>query len=283
MTAKPVSLTAKPVSLAATVSQAAPQAPAPPAQGHALSADHLQHYAHKAWVAAPGFYSPAEMAEICAWVDELERRPERPGVEMVYHEPSLADPSLRLVQRIENFYPFHAAFKALVEGRLKTAVEALLGEPALLFKDKINFKMAGGAGFEAHQDQQAGWSVYAPLFVTALVCVDPATLANGCLEIADVPRFGGLIGEEWKPLTREQMAGFSMRPIPCEPGDVIFFDSYVPHASKANGTDRARRILYLTYNARSAGDHRAQYFADKRASFPPDIERAPGAQYRFRV
>jgi hypothetical protein len=44
------------------------------------------------------------------WVEELERRPERPGVEMVYHEPKLDDPSVRLVQRIENFCEFHAEF-----------------------------------------------------------------------------------------------------------------------------------------------------------------------------
>jgi 2-aminoethylphosphonate dioxygenase len=26
-----------------------------------------------------------------------------------------------------------------------------------------------------------------------------------------------------------------------------------------------------------------QYFAEKRANFPPDIERKPGTEYRFRV
>jgi hypothetical protein len=256
---------------------------AAPGENHDLDARHLAHYAGKGWVAVPGFFSPAAAASIADWVEELVRRPERPGVEMVYHEPSLSDPDVQLVQRIENFCPYHANFDALVHGRLRLAVEALLGEPALLYKDKINFKMPGGAGFEPHQDQQAGWSVYAPIFITALVCIDPATVENGCLEIADAPRFAGLIGEEWKPLTDEQMATFSMNPVQCEPGDVIFFDSYVPHASKPNHTDRARRILYLTYNARARGDRRAQYFADKRANFPPDIERKPGVQYRFRV
>ena len=168
----------------------------------------LAHYASKAWVAVPGFFSPAETAQISAWVEELERRPERPGVEMVYHEPKLDDPRCSWCRRSKNFCQFHADFGALVQGRLKSAIETLIGEPAVLFKDKINFKMAGGAGFEAHQDQQAGWSVYAPLFVTALVSVDAATLANGCLEIADAPRAGGLIGEEWKPLTRSQMAAY---------------------------------------------------------------------------
>jgi len=64
---------------------------------------------------------------------------------------------------------------------------------------------------------------------------------------------------------------------------VLFFDSYVPHASKANTTSSSRRILYLTYNGASQGDHRTRYFADKRANFPPDIERKPGVEYRFRV
>jgi ectoine hydroxylase-related dioxygenase (phytanoyl-CoA dioxygenase family) len=67
------------------------------------------------------------------------------------------------------------------------------------------------------------------------------------------------------------------------PGDVIFFDSYAPHASKPNFTQAPRRLLYLTYNLLSDGDHRAAYYADKRAAFPPDIEREAGTAYVFRV
>jgi len=248
-----------------------------------LNTDQLDQYARHGWCAAPGFFSVAKMKEIDAWTEELRRRPEEPGVQMVYAEPSLNDPNVRLIQRIENFCPFHAGFDALVHGRLKAAVEALLGGPGVMFKDKINFKMAGGAGFEPHQDQQAGWSTYAPLFVTALVCIDRATLENGCLEMANAPRFAGLIGEEWSPLSAEQMASFELIPVPSEPGDVLFFDSYAPHASKPNRTEADRRILYITYNAASDGDHRARYFAEKRANFPPDIERKPGEEYRFRV
>jgi len=32
-----------------------------------------------------------------------------------------------------------------------------------------------------------------------------------------------------------------------------------------------------------AGDHLAQYYADKRKSYPPDIERDPDKEYVFRV
>ena len=260
-----------------------PQAASEPVTGP-LGADDLARYAETGWLAAQGFFTAAEAAEISDWTDELLARPETPGREMVYHEASLIDPAAKVIQRIENFCPFHAGFDALVRhSRLSQATAQLLGGPAVLFKDKINFKMAGGAGFEPHQDQQAGWSTYAQMFVTALVCIDRATTANGCLQMADAPRYAGLIGEEWRPLTPEQMAAFSLEPVETEPGDVLFFDSYAPHASDANMTPQARRILYLTYNAAADGDFRAKYFADKRANFPPDVERRPGVEYRFRV
>jgi hypothetical protein len=57
----------------------------------------------------------------------------------------------------------------------------------------------------------------------------------------------------------------------------------VPHGSKPNLTSAARRALYLTFNLAQDGDHRAQYFADKHAAFPPDIDREADKSYVFRV
>jgi ectoine hydroxylase-related dioxygenase (phytanoyl-CoA dioxygenase family) len=254
------------------------------APGAALSAQQIATYQRQGWLLARGFIDPAEIEVIARWSDDLAARPEAPGAHMVYREPSLIDATQRVIQRIENFCPHHAAFDTFVRrGRLAEAVGQLLGAPACLFKEKINFKMPGGAGFEPHQDQQAGWGRYAGMFVTALVTIDRATIENGCLEMGDGARLARLVGEEWRPLTAAEMKGFNLVPVPTEPGDVLFFDSYAPHASKPNMTDRARRILYLTYNAASEGDHRARYFAEKRANFPPDIERQPGVEYKFRV
>ena len=186
---------------------------------------------------------------------------EAPGRHWVYREDSLLHKGERVIQRIENFCPFHEGFDRLMRsGRLADAAAQLLG----------------GAGFEPHQDQQAGWTAYAPLFLTALVCIDRATKENGCLRMADAPRFAGLIGDEWRPLTTEQMAGFALTDVPTEPGDVLFFDSYVPHASESNLTSEARRILYLTYNLASHGDHRALLRRQAR-QLPARYRAHPGA------
>jgi ectoine hydroxylase-related dioxygenase (phytanoyl-CoA dioxygenase family) len=249
-----------------------------------LDRTHIEDYVRLGWCVARGFFPPDEAAALVRYTEEVTALPEVPQRQMVYHEKSLIDDAVRLIQRIENFCPYHAHFdRAVRQGRLIGAIEQLLGEPAVLFKEKINFKMSGGAGFEPHQDQQAGWTVFTPLFITALVCIDPATPANGCLEMADVPRLRDMIGREWAPLTDDEISSFSLIPLPTELGDVVFFDSYVPHRSKPNLTDQARRALYLTYNRASDGDHRARYFAEKRAAFPPDVERQAGADYRFRV
>ena len=228
-----------------------------------------------------GFFDAARTAELQRWTDDLCAAPEQRGRQWIYHEDSLTEPGKPIVQRIENFCPFHDGFDDVVRaGALARWTGALMGGPVVLFKDKINLKEPGGPGFKAHQDQQAGWGVYAPLFVTALVSIDPATIENGCLEVVAGRHREGLIGEEWKPLRDEDL---DLHPVPTQPGDVIFFDSYAPHASKPNFTTQPRRILYLTYNLAEHGDHRAQYYADKFAAFPPDIERDGSKSYIFKV
>jgi hypothetical protein len=235
--------------------------------------------------AAPGFFAIEDVARMSAWIDELLERPERPGGHWVYRQPSLLDPTSKVVQRIEDFCPHHAGFDDLVRrSSLTRAIEQLLGGPALLFKEKINFKEPGGAGFELHQDQQAGWSRYAPLYATAMVCIDPATVENGCLEVADgCKRLDRLIAEEWRPIEAPEMGGISLRAVPTQPGDVVFFDSYFPHASKDNLTGERCRMVFITYSLAEYGDVRDRHHRDKRASHPPDIEREDGTEYRFRV
>ena len=133
------------------------------------------------FVVVPGLFDAAEARQISAWTDEVQAQPETPGRAMMYFEPSLLHPGQRVLQRVENFCPFHPGFAALCDGpKLRGAVATLFGEPAVLFKDKINFKLPGGDGFKPHQDQQAGWTVYADLFITAMVSIDATTAGNGC-------------------------------------------------------------------------------------------------------
>ena len=241
----------------------------------------IQAMRRDGYLVVRGFFSATETRALIDRTGEIAAAPEVVGGQMVYHEDSLLQSGQRVVQRIEDFCSHDAVMDEVARhGALSRWLSVLMDGETVLFKDKINFKYPGGDGFKAHQDQQAGWTVYAPIFVTALVTIDAATIENGCLEIATAPRAHALIGAEWTPLSEDELG---LVAVPTEPGDVIFFDSFVPHASKPNLTDGSRRVLYLTYNRADAGDHRRRYFDEKRAAFPPDIERKPGANYVFRV
>ena len=247
-----------------------------------LTVEQVESFRAQGYLVVAGLYDAAQMAEIAAWVDDIQGWPETPGEHMMYFE--IGADGQRLLNRVENVPPYHAGFRQLAAAAImRGACAQLFGEPAVLFKDKINFKMSGAGGFEPHQDVQAGWSRYAGLHITALVTIDRATIDNGCLEIAT--NFSGhdLLGNDWTPLTEDDLANVVFRTIEAEPGDAVFFDSYIPHQSAPNRSDSARRVLYYTYNKLSEGDQLAQYYADKRASYPPDIEREAGRHYEYRV
>ena len=249
-----------------------------------LTLEQIEAFHRDGFVHAPGFFNAEELRHITDWTEEIAAWPEEAGRHMVYYEDSLIAPGTRVVQRIEDVTPFHEGFRTLcAQSRMEAAVSSLLGEPAVFFKDKINFKLPGGDGFKAHQDAQAGWSAYAKYCITALVSIDATTEENGCLEMIAGWHRKGLVGDEWTPLDAGETVGMHFVPYPTAPGDTMFFDSYAPHRSGPNLTNSSRRVLYVTYNRASAGDHRARYFADKRKSFPPDIEREPGKTYIFRV
>ena len=131
----------------------------------------------------------------------------------------------------------------------------LLGEPAVLYKEKVNYKAPGGAGYSAHQDAPAY-----PLIdthVSAMIAVDAADETNGCLEVVSGVHRERLPMDERGCLTAATIAGFTWEPLPVPAGATLWFHSLTPHRSGPNPSSRPRRALYPTYNAASEGDLRA--------------------------
>ena len=246
-----------------------------------LSEKQINNFNEDGFLLIHSLYNKESMSKIIQWTDEVTHYPEVANKYMMYFEESKLEQGKRILSRMENIEPFHQGFSTLfIDGKIQKIVTQLFNEEAILFKDKINFKMPGGDGFKAHQDVQAGWGRYSKLHITALVSIDVSTINNGCLEMARGNHNKGLIGEQWTPLKENELDYIS---IPTNPGDAIFFNSYAPHRSGPNMTNEKRRVLYVTYNAASEGDHRQEYYADKRLSYPPDIERESNKKYVFRV
>ena len=244
----------------------------------------IKQFKNDGLVLVPELFNKSEVELILKYTEELQTSPEVSGKEWKYFEKSKINKDEKILQRIENFCKYHKGFNDLcAKSRIIECVNDCFGEKGILFKDKINFKMSGGSGFKPHQDLQAGWNDYAKFYLTAMISVDNSTVRNGCLEFAYGHNKSGLIGKLWKPLSDKDMKNMKFIPIETKPGDAIFFDCYSPHRSKPNLTKKPRRILYLTYNKLSDGDHREKYYDDKYKNYPPDIDRDPNKDYIFKV
>ncbi len=243
-----------------------------------LDAKQRSFWQRNGYLWLPGFLDADDTAAVRQWTEEIMAWPDTPGKWMRYYERTGGQ---KLLARIENFLPYHPGLDALFrQGRIPALLESLLGEPAVVFKDKINLKASGGQGFAPHQDGPAYVDFGLDFFVTVMVPVDAFTPENGCLEMAHEAATDRLLPHPGGALPPEIDSSYTYDPVLATPGDVILFDSYVPHRSGPNRSGGPRRSYYVTYNRASAGDHRAEYYARKRTLFPQECERVPGVDYR---
>ncbi len=233
------------------------QAHAPPVGVPPLSAAQKEAFHRDGWLVLRGVLPEGKVAEVRAWMDEVTRWAEDGGPGLHHFEQTDDGPR---IARSEDFTPYHPGLRALItEGAVPFWVGELFGEPALLFKEKCNYKYPGGGGFAPHQDAAA--YRFVDHHISVMVPLDPATVESGCLYVAPGHVHGKLPTDGRGRIEEAAAEALDWRPAEVFPGDLLLFDSYAPHRSDP------RRALYLTYNAASAGDFRAAYYADKNAEF----------------
>ena len=223
----------------------------------------VDHFRQHGWV----HVRPADGSELGArlqrWADDIAGWPDGDGFEsggwLHYRELTDGGPALC---RSENLVPHHPGLCELLgDGGLADTAGALLGEPAVLYKDKLNYKLPGGAGYAPHQDAPA--YRFVELHVSCMVAIDDATEANGCLEVVS-----GAHDRLWPAdvtgcIRADVVESLRWDPMPVRSGDTLWFHSRTPHRSGPNTSPLPRRALYPTYNARVEGDLREAYYRQK--------------------
>ncbi|MDA7718649.1 phytanoyl-CoA dioxygenase family protein [Pseudomonadales bacterium] len=214
------------------------------------------------------------------WLNELQAMIASQGPQrwMTYFEAS--GTGLQCC-RVEHFLEDAPRLQEVLAGnKMMGWVAQCLEAPGILFKEKINLKLAGGQGFAAHQDAPAFDLFGQSQHVTVMVSLEAGNERNGCLEVAQVEHCEEILPMNAdRTLTDPVIESLTWQSIETAPGDIVIFSSFLPHRSGVNQSLQSRRAVYATYALASEGDHRAEYFRQKRALFPPDAEREAGRAY----
>ncbi|MCZ7644035.1 MAG: phytanoyl-CoA dioxygenase family protein [Planctomycetota bacterium] len=146
--------------------------------------------------------------------------------------------------------------------RLVGAARQLLREDVYHWHSKVMLKepRVGGA-WEWHQDYGYWYrdGCLYPRLVSCMLALDPATPANGCLQVMPGSHLLGRIehgrsgNQSGADPERVAAAQARLQTVHAEmdPGDVLFFHANTLHASGPNASDAPRRAYICCYNALS--------------------------------
>lgn len=147
--------------------------------------------------------------------------------------------------------------------RILDVLDAIYGETAYLFKDKLIFKPPGAKGYDLHQDY-IGWKEFPESFITVIVAIDATNAGNGATEVFPGYHKQGYLSPrdgEYHQLTADAVDESKGVILDLAPGDIALFGGFTPHRSAPNLSSHGRRQLYLSYNAeRDGGEQREAHY-----------------------
>lgn len=214
-----------------------------------------------------------EAESLRTWVADVEAWPAGSHVWGHYAEQTPDGP---VICRTENVSACQPGVAGLVEDTLREVATSALGAPVTAFKDKVNYKQPGGAGFSPHQDRLAYPGVERVMSV--LVAIDECSLDSGCLWFAD--GVDELLPTDDRGVVRPDIAAtLAWSPAELAPGDCVCIDGLAPHYSEGNRSEHPRRVLVASYAARDEGYTRAQYYEARQT----EMTSASARDGRFRI
>ncbi|HTD49206.1 MAG TPA: phytanoyl-CoA dioxygenase family protein [Acidimicrobiia bacterium] len=220
-----------------------------------------------------GLLDEAETRALSSWADVIAAWPNGSHVWGQYAEQTPHGPR---ICRTENVSVCHDGVASMVNGALQSCAHAALGEPVVAFKDKLNYKQPGGAGYATHQDLVAYPGV--DRVVSILVAIDDCRIESGCLWMADGVR--EVLPVDERGVVRADVAStLAWFPAELSAGDAVRIDGLAPHYSDANNTDAARRVLIASYAPAAERYHRDRYYRDRDDRMRRDTDR----DGRFRI
>lgn len=127
-----------------------------------------------------------------------------------------------------------------------------------LYKEKINYKHFNTGSYRPHQDITAYPN--SSNHITLMIPLCDTSKLNGCIEFSPIKDKIIYDNDDGIIKNTDDLNFISTS---TRFGDILLFNSYVPHKSGINLLDFPRRVLYITYNDSSDGNIRDSYYEKK--------------------
>lgn len=124
--------------------------------------------------------------------------------------------------------------------------------PVSIFRAMVMNKPAGqGTVLPWHQDGGGVWALDRDPLVTIWIALDPATRANGCMEVVPGTHRLGLLTSYGSTITEEDAARHCpperVHPLEVEPGHAVLLHNWLIHRSGVNPSPVPRRAFTVCY------------------------------------
>ncbi len=227
-----------------------------------LTRDGLRQFEEDGFTIVRGLFGRDEIDRLCTHFTEVHAAGPVPG----HFQPRASKDPLAAYPRVMHPHEIsEPSRRVLLDARLRSVLEILLGEEVLAAQSMFYFKPPGARGQALHQDNFY-LRVEPGTCVAAWVACDVIDRDNGGLEVVPGTHLMDLfcpeLADSEVSFAREYVPpppGLTTVPVDMEPGDVLFFNGSLVHGSQPNGTaDRFRRSFighYVGRSARRIGTH----------------------------
>ncbi len=224
------------------------------------------------WSQHPQLIDSSIISEIRSFIKYIHQSSTDPSVQL-YREKNRLTSQLVLA-RVEGFLETRPVFKALVHSSFVDEILIhFFGEPGILFKEKINFRQSGSNGYGPHQDHPAYAMFPVSRYLTLGIFLEDMNDSHGILSFASGQHLQGIFPfDQSGQVEPEIQLNWNWSKAQGPAGTLFVFDSFTPHFSVPNDSNKEKPILYLTFNKKSEGDHRKTYYERKAISLKEQSE-----------
>jgi len=229
-----------------------------------ISQERYDQYWRNGWLVVEEVFTREEaeaIAQLALTVSQAELATATAG-----YLADRADDGQLAPRKIDRPFRKEAAFRRFIlDARLQSLIEQLLGAPPLLVTDQIFMKPPRfGSAKPYHQDNAHFLCSPADHVITAWVALDDVDAENGCLRYIDGSHQRGLAPHAPMPEEQHNLAPSAKfvdldkeSLAPVGKGGVVFHHGETLHTSHRNESDRWRRAYashWVTADVTSAND-----------------------------